>query len=758
MDIITGKITDIPPFDGVNKAFGFQSEAGSTFTVVSKTWPEEFSPKVGARAVIAGRIARPGVFGAVAVQEVKRYLPGMMAEFIVSRHIPGLAKARARQLVDNLGEKLDLTFLCCPAKLEELPGVGSAVIENLKTTWREHRRSLALFDFLSRAGIEVGKIKRIERVTAGSGLGGYDANPYKIIMAKGVTLEDADKIAFGVLKLRKNNPMRIRAALKIAMDGIKTEGLCGMPRNTLINKARQMLNGPKVEEIKAQITSYIEDGHFVAKVRGREIIIYPAFTYNKELRIARNLISRLERPVDKVDISDKIRKVERDIGVTLAEAQRKAVEMVFSNRLSIITGGPGVGKTTTLKTILGVAGMTGGDRALAAPTGAAAKRMGIATDHRYAKTIHRLLQFREGRFTHDRSNPIEAGYVFIDEHSMTDINLMDALLDGVADNARLVFLGDVDQLPSVGSGRILNDMIDSGVIPVTRLDVIYRQGENSRITEAAHAINAGESPDLEDRPGSDFTFRHADKVDDLLKGIVEAVATEIPGRLGFDPLSEIQVICPQRKGVIGTTEVNKLLRERLNPQGMKIIDQLRKDYGDKYAERCFVPGDKVIQTRNNYEKEVFNGEIGYVTRRQAGQFIVEFDGNRKIPYDYGDQDEIMLAYAITVHKSQGTESPVIVMPVHSENDFMLKRNLIYTGITRGKDHVMLIGERGAVKKAARNASNNERYSLLAENLVDLARKSPHLSHLDLDLDKRKSVVEDEMSPVVLDNESTGLFG
>lgn len=756
MDVISGKITNLLPFDGVREAFGFQSEGGERMTVVLGPLPDEFVPKEGAEIVVAGRSVSEGNFGAVVAQVVKRRSPRMMAEFLAARNIPGIAKARARSLVEIYKEKLDLILLCQPHLLEGFPGIEQNTTSYLKAAWKDHRRRIDLFEFLSKAGLESYKIKKIERVSAGDGLAGYDENPYKITAAKGITFEDADKIAFSMLKFKRNDPLRIRAALKITMDKIKNDGLCGLPRSTLIDRARRELGGPTVDEIKAQIAAYIEDGHFVAKERGRDVVIYPMSIFNKELNIARDLVSRIENPAPDMDISEMILDVEDRIGVKLAEAQRLAVEMVFSSRISIITGGPGVGKTTTLKTILGVIHMIGGDKALASPTGAAAKRMSQATGNN-AKTIHRMLKFRDGRFTHDRSNPIEPDYVFIDEHSMTDIDLLDALMSGVGRNARLVFIGDVDQLPSVGSGRVLNDMIDSGIIPVTRLDVIYRQGENSRITEVAHAINEGKCPDLEDRDGSDFSFLQADKVEDVLNGLVKAVAENIPGKLGFDPVRDIQVICPQKIGPIGSLVVNKLLRERLNPQGMKIVEDIRARFGDKRAEESFVPGDKVIQMRNNKEKEIFNGEIGFVLERRKADILVQFD-DRVLSYDYNSQDQIQLAYAITVHKSQGSESPVIVMPVHSENRHMLQRNLVYTGITRGKDYVMIIGEQSALKKAARTDRSNDRYSLLADNLVDLARLSPALTHLELKDRVAGPDIDDEAKPVVLENEGMGLFG
>ena len=394
--------------------------------------------------------------------------------------------------------------------------------------------------------------------------------------------------------------------------------------------------------------------------------------------------------------------------MALAESQVAAIRLALMSKVLVITGGPGVGKTTIVNAILRILAAKGVNLLLCAPTGRAAKRMTEATGLE-AKTIHRLLEVdpKSGGFKRGSDHPLACDLLVIDETSMVDVLLMQALLRAVPDHAALLVVGDIDQLPSVGPGQVLADVIASGAVPVVRLTEIFRQAAQSRIITSAHRINRGSLPDLAKPEGdSDFYFVQADDPDIAVARIVELVRTRIPQRFGLDPIRDIQVLWPMNRGGVGARALNSELQSALNPAGERKVER----FGWTFAS-----GDKVMQIENDYDKEVYNGDIGYVAEidPEAGELTVRFDG-RAVSYGFGELDTLVPAYAATIHKSQGSEYPAVVIPVLTQHYAMLQRNLLYTGVTRGKSLVVLVGQRKAIAIAVRNVSGRRRWSKLKE--------------------------------------------
>jgi exodeoxyribonuclease V alpha subunit len=409
--------------------------------------------------------------------------------------------------------------------------------------------------------------------------------------------------------------------------------------------------------------------------------------------------------------------VEKRIGLALAESQVAAIRLALTSKVLVMTGGPGVGKTTIVKAILRILSAKGMRLLLCAPTGRAAKRMTEATGFE-AKTIHRLLEVdpKGGGFKRGGDNPLDCELLVIDETSMVDIMLMQALMKAVPDKAALLIVGDIDQLPSVGPGQVLADIISSGAVPVVRLTEVFRQAAQSRIITSAHHINQGSIPDLSQRStDSDFYFVQADDPETAVARVIELVKTRIPKRFGVDPIRDIQVLCPMNRGGVGARSLNIELQAALNPAS----DQKVERFGWTFA-----PGDKVMQIENDYDKDVYNGDIGNIEciNPADGELVANFDG-RAVTYGFGELDMLVPAYAATIHKSQGSEYPAVVIPIMTQHYAMLQRNLLYTGVTRGKKLVVLVGQKKAVAIAVRNVSGRRRRSKLQEWL----RPNPSLS-------------------------------
>ena len=506
--------------------------------------------------------------------------------------------------------------------------------------------------------------------------------------------------------------IRVRAGISYALSEAMGNGHCGMPRKELIPLAIKLLEVPD-DLIHTAIKLEMSEGIVTADTVGDLPCVFLSGLYHSEKGVADRFqhLNAGPLPWPDIDANKAIPWIEKKTGLTLAETQAKAIRLALCSKVMVITGGPGVGKTTIVNSILQILAAKAVKLLLCAPTGRAAKRMKEATGME-AKTIHRMLEIDPKSFSFKRNeeSPLDCELLVVDESSMVDVSLMHALLKAVPDDAALLIVGDIDQLPSVGPGQVLADVIGSNAIPVVRLTEVFRQAAQSKIITSAHRINQGQLPDLT-KPDSesDFYFVPAEDPDQAVTRILDMVKTRIPKRFGLDPIRDIQVLCPMNRGGIGARSLNIELQAVLNPSGDNKVER----FGSTFA-----PGDKVMQNENDYDKEVFNGDIGYVVGvdLNESELTASFDG-RTVTYLFGELDTLVLAYAATIHKSQGSEYPAVVIPVLTQHYAMLQRNLLYTGITRGKRLVVLVGQRKAVAISVKNVSGRRRWSKLDEWLV-----------------------------------------
>jgi exodeoxyribonuclease V alpha subunit len=511
------------------------------------------------------------------------------------------------------------------------------------------------------------------------------------------------------LGIEKTAMIRVRAGISYALTEAMDEGHCGLPTDALGSLAEKMLEVPQ-ELVRTALDLELGEGNVIADRVGEAPCIFLAGLYHAERAIAGRLM-RLANgalPWSWIDPDKALPWVERHIGLTLAESQITAIRLALKSKVVVMTGGPGVGKTTIIRAILRILAAKGTVLLLCAPTGRAAKRMTEATGFE-AKTIHRLLEVdpKSGGFKRGEDNPLECDLLVVDEASMVDVMLMQALLKAVPDRAALLVVGDIDQLPSVGPGQVLADIISSGAVPVVRLTEVFRQASQSQIITNAHRINQGLIPDLSPpEKESDFYFVQAEDPETAVARIIELVKTRIPKRFGLDSIREVQVLCPMNRGGVGARSLNIELQAALNPAGERKVER----FGWTFA-----PGDKIMQVENDYDKEVYNGAIGMVddVDTSEGVLTATFDG-RTVIYEFGELDTLVPAYAATIHKSQGSEYPAVVIPVLTQHYAMLQRNLLYTGVTRGKKLVVSVGQKKAIAIAARNVSGRRRWSKLAE--------------------------------------------
>ena len=487
------------------------------------------------------------------------------------------------------------------------------------------------------------------------------------------------------------------------------EGHCGLPVETTATRPKSCSRWRR-SWLTTALDLELADGTVIADRLADTDCVFLAGLYRAERAIADRLLilNGGQLPWPWIDPEKAIPWIEQRTGLTLADSQRAAVAKALASKVLVITGGPGVGKTTIVNAILRILSAKGVKLLLCAPTGRAAKRMNEATGLE-AKTIHRLLEVdpKGGGFRRDNANPLDCDLLVVDETSMVDVLLMNALVKAIPDEAALLIVGDVDQLPSVGPGQVLADMIASGAVPVVRLTEVFRQAAESRIIVNAHRINQGAMPDLrKPEAASDFYFVEAEDPETAVPLIIELVKTRIPRRFGLDPIRDIQVLCPMNRGGVGARSLNIELQAALNPAGERKVER----FGWTFA-----PGDKVMQVENDYDKEVYNGDIGYVkdVDPDEGELIASFDG-RSVIYGFGELDTLVPAYAATIHKSQGSEYPAVVIPVMTQHYTMLQRNLLYTGVTRGKRLVVLVGQKKAVAIAVRSVSGRRRWSKLSE--------------------------------------------
>lgn len=634
-------------------------------------------------------------------------------KYLGSGMIRGIGPVYAKRLVEMFGKDVFDIIEEAPERLREVDGIGPVRAAKITAGWADQKVIREIMVFLHQHGVGTARAVRIFKTYGTDAIQVMSENPYRLARdIRGIGFRTADTIA-EKLGIEKTAMVRVRAGISFALTEAMGDGHCGLPRAELIGLAGKLLEVPAPLIEYALLEELAEKTVTADRVDEVECIFLTGL-YLAERSIAEQLIRiRADTlPWAEIDADKALPWIEQKTGLTLANSQAEAIRLALHSKIIVITGGPGVGKTTIINSVLRILAAKGVKLLLCAPTGRAAKRMTEATGME-AKTIHRLLEFDPKAFGFKRNdeNPLDCDLLVVDESSMVDVLLMQSLMKAVPTHAALFIVGDTDQLPSVGPGQVLADIINSGAVPVVRLTEVFRQAAESKIITSAHAINAGRLPDLAPPDGeADFYFVPAADPEQAVPRIVELVSKRIPRRFGFDPIKDIQVLCPMNRGGVGARSLNIELQATLNPAGDKRIER----FGWTFA-----PGDKVMQIENDYDKDVFNGDIGMIedVDLDEGDVTVNFDG-RTVTFLFGELDSLVPAYAVTIHKSQGSEYPAVVIPIMTQHYAMLQRNLIYTGVTRGKKLVVLVGQKKAIAIAVKNVSGRRRWSKLNEWLCD----------------------------------------
>ncbi len=579
-------------------------------------------------------------------------------KYLGSGMIRGIGPVYAKKMVKAFGDKVFDVIEAQPDRLREVTGIGPMRAKRITGAWAEQKIVREIMVFLHSHGVGTARAVRIFKTYGEDAVQVMTENPYQLARdIRGIGFKTADAIAMK-LGIDKTAMIRVRAGVSYALTEAMDEGHCGLPTEELVPLAVELL------EIPAELVQTALDLELAGLYRAEQVIAE---------RILRLVDGKLPWPY--IDPEKALPWIEQKTGLSLAESQVAAIRLALLSKVLVITGGPGVGKTTIVNSILRILAAKGVSLLLCAPTGRAAKRMTEATRFE-AKTIHRLLEVdpKGGGFKRGSDNPLDCDLLVVDETSMVDVMLMQALMRAIPDHAALLIVGDIDQLPSVGPGQVLADVLASGAVPVVRLTEVFRQAAHSRIITSAHQINRGSIPDLS-RPEneSDFYFVQADDPETAVPRIIELVKTRIPQRFGLDPVRDIQVLCPMNRGGVGARSLNIELQAALNPAGERKVER----FGWTFA-----PGDKIMQIENDYDKDVYNGDIGYIddVDPATGELTASFDG-RAVTYAFGELDTLVPAYAATIHKSQGSEYPAVVIPVLTQHYAMLQRNLLYTGVT-----------------------------------------------------------------------------
>jgi exodeoxyribonuclease V alpha subunit len=646
------------------------------------------------------------------VEGIKRYLGSGL--------IRGVGPVMAERIVNKFGDRaLDVIELE-PSRLREVLGIGPKRINGITMAWEQQRAIKDVMIFLQSHGVSTNLATKIYKKYGDDSLAIVQNTPYKLVRdIHGVGFKTADKIA-QALGMAPDDPGRIEAGIAYTLNRMAEEGHVYMPQEELepeaseilgvdTKKVRDIIDRLEVSDLIKRETLTYEAGSKAAAVREEKAVYLTPFYYS-EIGATNRLQEIIEHPMSRLASirfpasGDRRPATSSQSHVELTPQQSEAILTAVKQKVTILTGGPGTGKTTTLRSLLDLLDQNGLTYALASPTGRAAKRLGEATG-RQAKTIHRLLEFNPGEgFGRNENNPIDAAMIIIDEASMLDLVLANNLLKAISPDSHLLLVGDVDQLPSVGAGDVLRDLIDSDVAAVIRLKTIFRQAAGSLIIRNAHRINRGLMPETPEKANDFFLFVKQEP-DEAARLLVDVVKNRIPNKFGFDPLDDVQVLSPMYSGATGVSNMNHLLQQALNPRGKQLERRL--------AGRDFRVGDKVMQTVNNYDKSIYNGDIGRVTSLDIVEqrLSVNFDGV-PVVYDFLEADELIHAFAISVHKSQGSEYPCIVMPVLTQHYLLLQRNLLYTAVTRAKELVVLVGTRRAIAIAVKNNRVAQRHTAL----------------------------------------------
>ena len=672
---------------------------------------------------------------AAAIKTTPPDTPEGMVKYLGSGLIKGIGPAYAQKLVKRFGRQIIDVIENRSKLLEQIDGIGPMRRHKIRQSWNEQHLIRDIMIFLHSHGVGTGRAVRIYKTYGDKAIETIRANPYLLCQdIRGIGFKTADQIAQKT-GIPPHSILRARAGILHLLREASAKGHCRLPQNLLLEQsanllqidhaiiqaglrqsleARELLLCPKIDETEETQKNLKTAENRQSATTSEEPAIYLPALRRAEQTIADRFLSLAARPsgYPPMNIPQAIEWSQKKIGITLAPAQIQAISTVLAYRAVIVTGGPGVGKTTLLCALLKILDAKQIPFLLCAPTGRAAKRMTESTGQP-AKTIHRLLEMdpQRGGFQRNESRPLDTQLLIVDECSMVDVPLMHRLLRALPEHGHLLLIGDVDQLPSVGPGSALRDLIANATAPVVQLTEIFRQAAGSQIIANAHQINRGQIPAFASTPSnSDFFLIKRDEPEKILSTLLHVVKNRIPRRFQADPIRDVQILCPMNRGSLGTRALNDELQNALNPPQPTQPAVNRAGWQ-------FRPGDKVIQTENNYDKEVFNGDIGQITKIDPVEQTVSirFD-DRNVPYEFGELDQLSLAYAITIHKAQGSEFSYVVIPLASQQYIMLQRNLLYTGITRGRKLVVVIGQPKALAIAVHNTRYEQRFSGLPQLL------------------------------------------
>jgi len=630
-------------------------------------------------------------------------------KYLASGLVPGIGPVYAKRIVEKFGEDTLNVIDEDPKRLSEVQGIGKKRLATIITQWSEQKSIREVMIYLQGLGISTGYAQKIYKQYGDQSIATIKSNPYQLARdIWGIGFKTADTVAKG-LNIANDAIERIDAGVEYVLSELSTDGHSCYPEEEFLKTAEELLE-IELGKIENRLKDLANESRIVLSVVDDRPFIWLKSLHTCE----KGIVAALERlkstacGLKDINVEKLMPWAEKNLNIQLADFQRQAVGQGLKEKISIITGGPGTGKSTITNAILKITETITTKITLAAPTGRAAKRLSELTGNP-ASTIHSLLEydFKLAGFRRNYSNPLSCELIIIDEASMIDTGLMFSLLSAIPDAARVIFVGDIHQLPSVGPGNVLKDFLETNHVPAITLTEIFRQAQGSRIITNAHRINRGQLPDIRVQRSGDFFFLEETEPENILETIQGLVTERLPKAYNWDPIQDIQVLTPQNRGVIGTYNLNTTLQEKINPDGEPLIHRGKE----------FRVGDKVMQLRNNYQKEVFNGDLGIVTgiNTEDQELLVQIDNN-EVCYEYRELDELSLAYAVTVHKFQGSEYPCIVMPVHTTHYRLLHRNLLYTGVTRGKKLVVLVGSKKALYIAVNRDDVKKRFTGLGSFL------------------------------------------